>query len=664
MTKRDWFGEAKMINIEILRNKYSQIIFFGAVNIAIQKYVPYFGENDFIVDSNEKKQGTVLWGKNIKNPEKLSDIKKDNSAVIIMSLNYENDIYNKIRSIGFDGDVYSDDMISFNNEDEAFVEGQYTVEKHTQILIALLKKYGVKDIVVSPGVCNMNFVYSVMHDKDFEIWSCIDERSAAYMACGMANATGNPVALSCTGATASRNYMSALTEAFYSHLPIIAITSSRDSYMIGNDIEQVTDRLHLPADVVKGSIEIDDIHNCIEKKYCELKINRCLSMLRMHGGGPVHINLITHFSKDFRIKTLPRCKKIETIGVMSELPEIYGKVGVYIRPNSKITKKTEFLIDLFCKKYNAVVIGDNLSNYKGMYFINYGLFANESEKYKFDILIYTGTINRTIDIRSEWSWRVSEDGSIKDSFLNQQYMFDMPFDTFLKKYINTDCEVLNEEGFYDLLKSKQEKLNNKFGDLPFSSMWVAQTLSKEIPCNSVCYFGIFSSLRNWNYFELDSTVDCYSTVGGYGIDGTLSSMIGSSFVKPNTLHFCIIGDLSLLYDLNSVGNRHIGSNVRILLINNNGGNSLMYNNGLPCDKEVDTYVAAKNHFGNSDYSTGIFESYFIGLGFKYFVAETKEAFLRSKESFLKESEKPILFEIKINENDEFKAVQMVQSIKE
>ena len=111
----------------------------------------------------------------------------------------------------------------------------YTNERNTQIVISLLKQYGIKRIIVSPGATNVTFVASVMHDSFFELYSCVDERSAAYMACGMASESGEAVVLSCTGATASRNYLPGLTEAHYRKLPVIAITSTQNPLRIGAD---------------------------------------------------------------------------------------------------------------------------------------------------------------------------------------------------------------------------------------------------------------------------------------------------------------------------------------------------------------------------------------------------------------------------------------------
>ena len=91
----------------------------------------------------------------------------------------------------------------------------YTVERSQQIVISLLKQYGIRKIITSPGATNITFVASVQHDSWFELYSSVDERSAAYMACGMAAESGEPVVLTCTGATASRNYVPGLTEAYY-----------------------------------------------------------------------------------------------------------------------------------------------------------------------------------------------------------------------------------------------------------------------------------------------------------------------------------------------------------------------------------------------------------------------------------------------------------------
>ena len=62
----------------------------------------------------------------------------------------------------------------------------YSSERNIQIVIALLKANGIKKIVASPGATNFSFVGSLQQDPWFEMYSSVDERSAAYIACGLA----------------------------------------------------------------------------------------------------------------------------------------------------------------------------------------------------------------------------------------------------------------------------------------------------------------------------------------------------------------------------------------------------------------------------------------------------------------------------------------------
>ena len=182
----------------------------------------------------------------------------------------------------------------------------YSAERNVQIVIALLKAYNIKKIVASPGTTNIPFVCSAQNDSYFEMYSCVDERSAAYMACGLSAESGEPVVLTCTGATASRNYFSGLTEAFYRRLPILALTSTRPLSYIGNHLAQVIDRTAVPNDIVKISVFAPLVKDSNDEWDCQLKVNRALIALKKDGG-PVHIDLETNSSFDFSVQEIKRC---------------------------------------------------------------------------------------------------------------------------------------------------------------------------------------------------------------------------------------------------------------------------------------------------------------------------------------------------------------------
>ena len=182
------------------------------------------------------------------------------------------------------------------------MEQFYTDERNVQILIALLKEHGIKKVVASPGSTNVTFVGSIQQDSFFEIYSSVDERSAAYIACGLAAESGESVALSCTGATASRNYYPALTEAFYRKLPILAITSTQDESKIGHMIPQIIDRTVQPLDTVKCSVHLQTVKDAADAWDCNVKANKAILELTHGGNGPVHVNLTTTYSRNFMVK--------------------------------------------------------------------------------------------------------------------------------------------------------------------------------------------------------------------------------------------------------------------------------------------------------------------------------------------------------------------------
>lgn len=260
------------------------------------------------------------------------------------------------------------------------MEQFYTDERNVQILIALLKKHGIKHIVASPGSTNVTFVGSVQQDSFFEIYSCVDERSAAYMACGLAAEIMQPVVLSCTGATASRNYFPALTEAYYRKLPILAVTSTQEESKIGQLIPQVIDRSIQPADTVKMSVHLQTVKDDDDQWNVMLKANMAILELSHRGYGPVHINLTTRYSKKFAIKSLPEVNKISRVMPFDSFPElsVNGKIALYIGTHLRWTEAETELIDKFCALYNAVVFNDPASNFHGHYRLDYALNASQS----------------------------------------------------------------------------------------------------------------------------------------------------------------------------------------------------------------------------------------------------------------------------------------------
>jgi 2-succinyl-5-enolpyruvyl-6-hydroxy-3-cyclohexene-1-carboxylate synthase len=546
----------------------------------------------------------------------------------------------------------------------------YTDEKHTLILIALLKAHGIRKVVASPGTTNITFVGSLQNDPYFEIYSSVDERSGAYIACGLAAESGEPVVITCTGATASRNYLSGLTEAYYRKLPVLAITATQAVSKVGHHIAQIIDRSVMPNDVVRFSVTLPIVKDDEDLWDCELKVNKAILELSRHGGGPVHINNPTTYSPSFNTKVLPKARLISRVTLTSKFPDMpSGKIAVFIGAHKEMSKEETESIDRFCASNNAVVFCDHTSNYKGKYRVLFSIVAYQMmfdhALVRPDILIHIGEITgdyESIKISGNEVWRVNEDGEIRDTFRKMRYIFEMPEQSFFEYYTKENFDETSS--YLQMCKSKIENVYSKIPDLPFSNIWVAHRMAHLIPENSTIHFGILNSLRSWNFFEIPNSVSSASNVGGFGIDGDVSSLFGASLVNKKKLYFAVVGDLAFFYDLNVIGNRHIGNNLRILLINNGKGSEFhrAYNIGSRFGEDTDKYISAGKHFGNQ--SRTLVKHYVQDLGFEYFSATDKHDFDKVYEHFLtpEMTERPMLFEVFTTIANENEASHILRSI--
>lgn len=548
------------------------------------------------------------------------------------------------------------------------MEGKfYSAERNVQILISLLKAHGVKKVIASPGTTNVTLVASLMQDPYFELYSSVDERSAAYIACGLSAESGEPVMLSCTGATASRNYAPGLTEAFYRKLPILAVTSTQDASRIGHLRAQVIDRRNQFNDLVNLSEQIPVVKDAQDEWNVNLRLNRALLELKHRGGGPVHINLTTTYSRDFSIKELPSTRVIRRItqnDVFPALPQ--GRTAIFVGNHQKFTESETKAIDQFCSAHDAVVFCDQTSGYYGKYRVQFAIAINQvnmvSDLRFLDNLIHIGEVSgdsATQQLSAKRVWRVNEDGELRDTFQKLEYVFEMPEEVFFNNYSEGNAEEHCE--YLESCNTVLNEVRANIPELPLSNTWIAMQTAHRIPKNSILHLSILNSLRNWNMFEVDNSTVRSSNTGGFGIDGLISSLIGASLNDKNKLCFLVIGDLAFFYDMNALGNRHVGNNIRILLINNGKGTEFRNfdHPGAAFGDEADFYIAAGGHYGNK--SKDLVKHYAQDLGFEYMMADSKETFLSQIDEFVKPelTSKPMIFEVFTTNEDESDALKAI-----
>ena len=391
--------------------------------------------------------------------------------------------------------------------------------------------------------------------------------------------------------------------------------------------------------------------------------------LRRAGGGPVHINIETSFSKVFDVKSLPETRVIKRVSFGDRCPKLGAKrIGIFVGSHSKFSQELVEEIEKFCKNNNAIVICDHTSNYKGKYRVQGGIVERQAgytpDCSKPDLLIHIGEVSGAYyQLKNIPTWRVNPDGEIRDTYKKLQYVFEMSEIAFFRHY-NKEQRKGVSNTYYREWKEEEEKLYSALPELSFSNAWIAQQTASKLPEQSEIHFGILNSLRMWNLFEIPETVYGYSNVGGFGIDGSISTVLGASLANRNKIFYLVLGDLATFYDLNALGNRHFKNNVRILVVNNGTGFEMRHktNRGDVFKEDANILFAAGGHFGNQ--SRDLLKHFATDLGFEYLTASSKKEYLSMLDRFLTRelTDKPILFEVFLNVEDEYHDFEITQYI--
>ena len=486
----------------------------------------------------------------------------------------------------------------------------YTDKKNILQLVALLRAHGIKRIVLCPGSRNIPLVQTLANIPDFTCYPVTDERSAGFFALGLALHGGGPAAVCCTSGTALLNLHPAVAEAYYQQVPLVVISADRPAAWIGQMDGQTLPQPGVFGTLVKKSVSLPEVVSEEDEWYCNRLINEALLELSHHGKGPVHINVPN--SEPFfllPVNELPNARVITRYQGLNVYDKDYqpliDRLNRYQRRMVVVGQMN--LIYLFDKRYTKMLykhfawFSENISNQTvpGMPIRNIepllcSMNQEEQEKMRPELLITYGghVISKRLKrfLRKHppvEHWHISPDGEVMDLYGSLTTLIEMdPFE-FLEKIAPM---MDNRTPDYPRGWEARSKAIPQ-ADFAYSEMSAIGKVIRQLPVPCSLHLANSSTVRYAQLFDVPSEVEILSNRGTNGIEGSLSTAIGYA-TASDKLNFIIIGDLSFFYDMNALWNSNYGANVRILLLNNEGGEIFHALPGLVLHENARRFVTA------------------------------------------------------------------------
>jgi 2-succinyl-5-enolpyruvyl-6-hydroxy-3-cyclohexene-1-carboxylate synthase len=458
---------------------------------------------------------------------------------------------------------------------------------------------GVRHVIISSGSRNAPIVIAFNSQKKIKCLSVIDERSAGFFALGIAQQTGNPVALICTSGSAVLNYAPAIVEAFYQKIPLLILTADRPTEWIDQDDGQTIHQSLIYNSYIKASftLPVEGTH-ADDLWYAQRAISEAINTAtEKDNEGPVHINIPLREPLYVEAKMDDSVRNIEVVKMNKKLSsesekELAGewkkaKRKMIICGLHKPDKELNAILSDIAKDSATVVITETTSNMFDEKFVcnvdGYFESLTDAEKKNLqpDLLVTLGGPVTTKRFKSylrkykpNQHWHISANASHTDTY--QSLTKVLPIDakelfSFLAKQ-KSEGKLNYSASIRKIAKGALTQLEKYGKEIDFSDLKAFEIIWKYLPKNSDVQLGNSTPIRYANLFDAmpKSGINYFSNRGVSGIDGSMSTAAGASYVsdKITTL---IVGDLGFMYDMNGLWNKNLSSKLRIIVINNGGG---------------------------------------------------------------------------------------------
>ena len=488
----------------------------------------------------------------------------------------------------------------------------YCDKENVNILTALLVAHGVRHAVVCPGSRNAPITNNMGVCENIECHPLTDERSAAFYALGLCQATRTPVVVCVTSGTALLNTLPAVAEAMYQHLPLVVVSVDRPRQWIGQLDGQTLQQTDAMRRFVRFEADIPEPHDDETRWLCNRLVNEAMLEALRGSSGPVHINVpISEPLYSFTTPSLPKERKLMLLSPLNEGADeaslsffhpMLERLSAAHRPLIVIGQMAhqahvhEMSDALQAARY--VVWQETLSTSGGRSCLDEMLtLVGDDDSYMPDFILYMGDtlVSKRAKqflrrAREAECWVVNPEGAVHDTFKNLRGVVQAQPYSVLRSLTGKGPEPWFN--VWERLRFRALTHRDTFMP-PYSNVKAVRLLEQELAFrapHSVAHYANSTPVRlaclySWHHI--------YCNRGVNGIEGTLSTAAGYSLATSETVA-CVIGDLSFFYDQNALWNARLRGNLRILLLNNGGGEIFAKFKGLRQSPARDMVMGANN----------------------------------------------------------------------
>lgn len=533
---------------------------------------------------------------------------------------------------------------------------QFSSKRSIQILAHLLKEYGIKNIVISPGSRNAPMSIHFSETEEFNCYSIVDERSAGFVGLGMAKSEKMPVALSCTSGSASVNYYPAIAEAFYQNVPLLILTADRPTDFVDIFDGQTIRQHEVFQKHSFGDFQLQEDDKDGAEDYNFETVKKAIELC-IEKQGPVHINIpLTEPLYDLvtEIPTFPSVEKTiqkKKYDIPSQMIAEWNlsKRILILCGTRDYSEELEMQLSQIVKNHSAVVLTEansNLNNEKFFSHIDRYVFNFSDEDYRTfapDLLITVGqnVVSKKIKqflrkAHPKNHWHVDEVWH-PDTFFSLTEKVATSAETFFGKLLKQiKLEPNPYYNLWDSLRGKRDVKHDEYCvSAPFSDFKVFEILSHKLPENINLHVSNSSAIRYTQLFDF-SKHRVYCNRGTSGIDGATSTAMGYAMKSPNQT-VLVTGELGFFYDINGLWNNYIPPYTRIIVFNNGGGDIFKIIPGPNKTNALEEFIQTKHQRSA--------ELLAKNFGFSYTKVDDEDTLSRVLDNFFKPDTKPKLLEI-------------------